>query len=226
MQVGKHLATIANAQRQSVLTVEEGSKLISHPIIEQNGLGPTLTGAQNIAVRETTTGNQALECLERNATGKQIAHMDVYCLETSPIKRCSHFNLAVNTLLPKHRNLRACTGTDIRRSNIFIDVVTKLNTQPRIVLVQQVVELFLGAVRVIPQRLNTVTGFRPKTLQLGTGFIHHGVTTECQAHAVLVIQCAHNACMVAQAGRSEEHTSELQSRPHLVCRLLLEKKKY
>src|SRR5690554_7582811 len=27
------------------------------------------------------------------------------------------------------------------------------------------------------------------------------------------------------AYRSEEHTSELQSRPHLVCRLLLEKKK-
>src|SRR5690554_7228561 len=26
--------------------------------------------------------------------------------------------------------------------------------------------------------------------------------------------------------RSEEHTSELQSRPHLVCRLLLEKKKH
>src|SRR5690554_7172457 len=28
-----------------------------------------------------------------------------------------------------------------------------------------------------------------------------------------------------QSLRSEEHTSELQSRPHLVCRLLLEKKK-
>src|SRR5687768_18169096 len=28
-----------------------------------------------------------------------------------------------------------------------------------------------------------------------------------------------------QIGRSEEHTSELQSRLHLVCRLLLEKKK-
>src|SRR2546429_4605873 len=28
-----------------------------------------------------------------------------------------------------------------------------------------------------------------------------------------------------QASRSEEHTSELQSRLHLVCRLLLEKKK-
>src|SRR5690554_6989942 len=29
----------------------------------------------------------------------------------------------------------------------------------------------------------------------------------------------------AIAQRSDEHTSELQSRPHLVCRLLLEKKK-
>src|SRR5690554_7990833 len=28
-----------------------------------------------------------------------------------------------------------------------------------------------------------------------------------------------------ESPRSEEHTSELQSRPHLVCRLLLEKKK-
>src|SRR3989442_3031120 len=36
-------------------------------------------------------------------------------------------------------------------------------------------------------------------------------------------------CSVCRCGsdrlRSEEHTSELQSRPHLVCRLLLEKKK-
>src|SRR3712207_8216740 len=30
----------------------------------------------------------------------------------------------------------------------------------------------------------------------------------------------------ADAPRSEEHTSELQSRQYLVCRLLLEKKKY
>src|SRR5436305_10100018 len=29
----------------------------------------------------------------------------------------------------------------------------------------------------------------------------------------------------SSSDRSEEHTSELQSRPHLVCRLLLEKKK-
>src|SRR5687768_18347699 len=39
--------------------------------------------------------------------------------------------------------------------------------------------------------------------------------------------CAHNAISRGRARlrRSEEHTSELQSRLHLVCRLLLEKKK-
>src|SRR3989449_6942964 len=36
---------------------------------------------------------------------------------------------------------------------------------------------------------------------------------------------APRACRMVPAPRSEEHTSELQSRLHLVCRLLLEKKK-
>src|SRR2546422_7739277 len=42
--------------------------------------------------------------------------------------------------------------------------------------------------------------------------------------AVAVVPVAHAADVLGQ-GRSEEHTSELQSRLHLVCRLLLEKKK-
>src|SRR5258708_12265080 len=36
----------------------------------------------------------------------------------------------------------------------------------------------------------------------------------------------HQAVQSAQAARSEEHMSELQSPDHLVCRLLLEKKKH
>src|SRR5436305_11584791 len=34
------------------------------------------------------------------------------------------------------------------------------------------------------------------------------------------------SCAASINARSEEHTSELQSRPHLVCRLLLEKNKH
>src|SRR5258708_10934671 len=44
----------------------------------------------------------------------------------------------------------------------------------------------------------------------------HGLPVEC---VIVLVGCR---CYVA---RSEEHTSELQSPDHLVCRLLLEKKK-
>src|SRR5258706_12040146 len=37
--------------------------------------------------------------------------------------------------------------------------------------------------------------------------------------------CSRTACRSRHWGRSEEHTSELQSLTNLVCRLLLEKKK-
>src|SRR5439155_22664353 len=36
------------------------------------------------------------------------------------------------------------------------------------------------------------------------------------------VGCAGGQCVAAHPTRSEEHTSELQSRGHLVCRLLLE----
>src|SRR2546422_7706792 len=39
------------------------------------------------------------------------------------------------------------------------------------------------------------------------------------------LQALYSAKTDGKRGRSEEHTSELQSRLHLVCRLLLEKKK-
>src|SRR3989442_11638694 len=39
-------------------------------------------------------------------------------------------------------------------------------------------------------------------------------------------QIAQKFASAGKVDRSEEHTSELQSRPHLVCRLLLEKKNY
>src|SRR3712207_7446716 len=38
------------------------------------------------------------------------------------------------------------------------------------------------------------------------------------------VQFNHDAQLLALISRSEEHTSELQSRQYLVCRLLLEKK--
>src|SRR3989442_14631925 len=56
--------------------------------------------------------------------------------------------------------------------------------------------------------------------------IWHGVLAGVELRAGGLFRGQH--CAAAGGRRiirSEEHTSELQSRPHLVCRLLLEKKK-
>src|SRR5207253_8264783 len=48
----------------------------------------------------------------------------------------------------------------------------------------------------------------------------------CLATSMRFAGAKSSACMLPEMStRSEEHTSELQSRGHLVCRLLLEKKK-
>src|SRR5690554_7925602 len=72
-------------------------------------------------------------------------------------------------------------------------------------------------------------------------FFNDTATTEIYTlslhDALPILDCFKNGCFTCnrrrsphlsitlQFSRSEEHTSELQSRPHLVCRLLLEKKK-
>src|SRR5690554_7238763 len=92
-------------------------------------------------------------------------------------------------------------------------------------------------------------GFRAKasgkTLNLQLGFSHdidyqlpEGVSAETPSQTEVVIKGIDKQVVGQVAAeirgyrppepykgkRSEEHTSELQSRPHLVCRLLLEKK--
>src|SRR5690554_7021475 len=67
-------------------------------------------------------------------------------------------------------------------------------------------------------------------LQQGSGIAHNSPWPVLRQLRPSIVKKYH-FIPAAQPGRicnylrSEEHTSELQSRPHLVCRLLLEKKK-
>src|SRR2546422_5721325 len=66
------------------------------------------------------------------------------------------------------------------------------------------------------------TLFRSVTVSQST----HGSSTIATSTRIVTIQRGSSGPMSdSTVGRSEEHTSELQSRLHLVCRLLLEKKK-
>src|SRR5215813_14628759 len=57
----------------------------------------------------------------------------------------------------------------------------------------------------------------PYTTLFRTAWLAHRARHRCLRRPVRRVRL--------HPARSEEHTSELQSRPHLVCRLLLEKKK-
>src|SRR2546429_7317999 len=64
-------------------------------------------------------------------------------------------------------------------------------------------------------------GFEPTT----AGLRIESSTTELRWRGPNLATCCSPRYSAASELRSEEHTSELQSRLHLVCRLLLEKKK-
>src|SRR3989442_9197377 len=49
-------------------------------------------------------------------------------------------------------------------------------------------------------------------------------STACSSYCACAVALRASSTSGRERVRSEEHTSELQSRPHLVCRLLLEKK--
>src|SRR3712207_8001996 len=60
------------------------------------------------------------------------------------------------------------------------------------------------------------------------GDLHHALAAQGRTGDLIKQACTArptDAAGCAQVKRSEEHTSELQSRQYLVCRLLLEKKK-
>src|SRR5256885_9690692 len=72
--------------------------------------------------------------------------------------------------------------------------------------------LFRSAVATLSERTRQGQAVQQRHVQVG----ENGVEFE---------QAGHGQRVLSIAGRSEEHTSELQSPCNLVCRLLLEKKK-
>src|SRR5687768_18164098 len=76
--------------------------------------------------------------------------------------------------------------------------------------------------RLLP-RMNTAAGIPPDACTMVV--VPTILSTESQINELIERLEVHFLANQDNEVRSEEHTSELQSRLHLVCRLLLEKKK-
>src|SRR5258707_11667318 len=64
-----------------------------------------------------------------------------------------------------------------------------------------------------------------KTASLASSLLIFSHSTKIVAQPSSLVRAVSSDTRTNDEGRSEEHTSELQSRQYLVCRLLLEKKK-
>src|SRR5690625_5969498 len=83
-----------------------------------------------------------------------------------------------------------------------------------------IVALDIGTSKVIAVVAEILPGGQFEVLGLG-----QHASLGMRKGVVVNIESTVNSIQKALEERSEEHTSELQSRGHLVCRLLLEKKK-
>src|SRR5690625_7095725 len=84
----------------------------------------------------------------------------------------------------------------------------------------------MGVFRAIMAWLHLVVGKVAATTAGHQNFFTHFIAVLQHQHPAPPLACRSRAHKPGGAtARSEEHTSELQSRGHLVCRLLLEKKK-
>src|SRR5437899_5415133 len=79
--------------------------------------------------------------------------------------------------------------------------------------------------RYTPEMVEQVCGSpKEKFIKVAEALLENSGRDRTSAFAYAVAWTQHTYGVRERAGRSEEHTSELQSLRHLVCRLLLEKK--
>ncbi len=203
VQVGHHLAAVADAEAEAVATIEEGLELVAGARVEEDGLGPALAGAQHVAVGEAAAGRQALEVVQRDAPGDDVAHVHVHRLEAGAVEGGGHLQLAVDALLAQDGHARARAGGNEGRGDVVLGVEAQVDVEAGVGLVETRGLFLFGAVGVVAQALQVEGGLGPGLAE------HHAVgaenlaAVEVEAQVVVLADRADDVAVAAQAGLTQ-----------------------
>ena len=87
--------------------------------------------------------------------------MDIGAGKAGAVKGRSHLGSRVHAFFAQNGDLRARAFGDVRRGDILADVKAQRSRKPRIGVIGLGVKFFLGAPRVVAQRLHVPGRFRP-----------------------------------------------------------------
>ena len=104
--------------------------------------------------------------------------MDIHRREAGLVEGCRHFHLTVDALLAQDGDARARAVGEKRRDDILGGIEGQPHAQAWIGGIASRLERLAGAVRMIAQRLQPITGLRPESTQFGAAGGERGLPSE------------------------------------------------
>jgi hypothetical protein len=133
----KHLAAIADTQRERAVALEEGAELVARRWMEQDGFCPAFAGAEHVAVREAAACYQPVESSQAHAPGEDVGHVHIVRIEPGAREHRGHLGLAVDALLTQHRHCGSCAAGDEGRGDVLARIEAQASVQPGIELIEE-----------------------------------------------------------------------------------------
>jgi hypothetical protein len=151
LQRAHHLAAVADAEREGVVTAEESRELVARARIEQDGARPALAGAKHVAVGEAATGDAPL----KSASATRPARMSLICTSTAA-KPARSKAAAISTwpLTPCSRRMATLGRAPLEMNGAAMSSAgskVSATERPASAWVENAVELLLRALRVVTQ---------------------------------------------------------------------------
>jgi hypothetical protein len=167
----EELTSVAHGESEGILSfVEELGELLASSVVKEDRFGPSVSGSENVSVRESTTRRYSLEVVERSLARDEVRHVNVDRGETCLSERPRHLDVTVDTLFSKNGDL----GTVVERSEAFEDRIGDVDRRVEresveetgVVFASDVLVLLESAGGTVPERLHLVRGFSPLLLEL------------------------------------------------------------